>query len=230
MTKRDIDPKDPSKRGKKNNTVVKLTKGDVARQKILAAARIVFSQYPYDAASIRMIGTEGGFDHPIVNYYFPTKGELFETILIEVCTELMQANIDSLSGADKLPPRDGLGLYIDRFLDYNFKNPVPLKIIMLNVVKGNNIKELPGHQHIHNFFREAKEKTIDTLHFNAPPEEIGMFSHSFNMLLMSFLAASDYQAQALGMDPESNAYRIWVKEAMIHIFLPTYAKLINPGQ
>jgi len=41
------------------------SKGDVTREKILNAARMVFAKHPFDAASLRMIGKEG-------NIFFPS--------------------------------------------------------------------------------------------------------------------------------------------------------------
>ena len=57
-----------------------------------------------------------------------------------------------------------------------------------------------------------------------------MFIHSFNMLVMNYLGAGDCQAQVLGMDPGSNAYRVWVKDALIFIFLAHLEKLIFPDR
>ena len=42
----------------------------VTRLKILKAARKVFAQRAYHAASIRMIGKEAGIDHPLISYYY----------------------------------------------------------------------------------------------------------------------------------------------------------------
>ncbi len=209
---------------------VKITKADVARQKILTAARTIFARYPYHSASIRMVGNEGGFDHPIINYYFPTKAALFEAVLAEICEEFFQANLSWFSGLDRMTPLDGLSLYIDRFLDYNCKNPSLLRIIMLNFVQSNTLDELPGHQHIHTMLRETRRTFEGNIPLRAKPEAIGMFIHSFNMLVMNFLGAGDCQAQVLGMEPGSNAYRVWVKDALIFIFYSHLKKLIFPDQ
>jgi len=205
-------------------------KADVTRQRILNAARKVFARFPYHAASIRMVGNEGGFDHPIINYYFPTKAELFKAVLAEICEEFFQANLACLSGIEHLSILDGLALYIDRFLDYNFKNPAPLRIIMLNFVQSNTLDELPGHQHIHELLRDTRRTFEEKIPLQAEAEAIGMFIHSFNMLVMNYLGAGDCQAQTLGLEPGSNAYRVWVKDTLIFIFFPLLVKLLLPGR
>jgi AcrR family transcriptional regulator len=213
----------------RNKPPVKITKADVARQKILNAARTVFARFPYQAASIRMVGNEGGFDHPIINYYFPTKAALFEAVLAEICEEFFQANLACLARVEQLSLSDGFALYIDRFLDFNCKNPAPLRIIMLNFVQSNTLDELPGHQHIHTMLRETRRTFEGNIPLRASPEAIGMFIHSFNMLVMIYLGAGDCQAQILGMEPGSNAYRLWVKDSLIFIFLSHLKELISPG-
>jgi AcrR family transcriptional regulator len=213
-----------------NKPSVKITKADAARQKILNAARTIFARYPYHSASIRMVGNEGGFDHPIINYYFPTKAALFEALLAEICEEFFQANLSWFNGIECMTPLDGLSLYIDRFLDYNCKNPAPLRIIMLNFVLSNALDELPGHQHIHKLLRDTRHTFEEKSSLTATPEAIGMFIHSFNMLVMIYLGAGDCQAQILGMEPGSNSYQVWVKDALIFIFSSHLNKLIFPDR
>jgi AcrR family transcriptional regulator len=213
-----------------NIPLVKIKKAAAARQKILTAARTIFARYPYHSASIRMVGNEGGFDHPIINYYFPTKAALFEAVLAEICEEFFQANLSWFSGLERMTPLDGLSLYIDRFLDYNCKNPTPLRIIMLNFVQSNTLDELPGHQHIHKLLQDTRRTFEEKSPLKATPEAIGMFIHSFNMLVMNYMGAGDCQAQVLGMEPGSNAYRVWVKDALIFIFYSHLNKLIFPDR
>jgi hypothetical protein len=129
-----------------------------------------------------------------------------------------------------MPVLDGFSLYIDRFLDYNCKNPAPLRIIMLNFVQSNTLDELPGHQHIHKLLRDTRRTFEEKSLLTATPDAIGMFIHSFNMLVMIFLGAGDCQAQILGMDPGSNAYRVWVKDSLIFIFLSHLNGLIFPDR
>jgi len=88
----------------------KAAKSEVTRERILRAARKVFAEHPYNAASFRMIGREGGFDHPLINYYFPRKADLFEAVVVEICEEFYQANISWFEGLEGLPPRQGLSL------------------------------------------------------------------------------------------------------------------------
>ena len=48
-------------------------KGDRTRDEILRASRTVFTEHPYDVASLRMIGRQGNRDFTLIHHYFPTK-------------------------------------------------------------------------------------------------------------------------------------------------------------
>jgi TetR/AcrR family transcriptional regulator len=204
-------------------------KGEITREKILLAARKVFSEHPFKAASMRMIGKAGGFDHPLIHYYFPAKAELFEAVVAEICDEFYRNSLRWFDGLDRLSPNDGLPLYIDRFLDYNFKHPEAFKIISLNSSQFDKLSEIPGYQHIPEVLAKTRRTFEAKVPLRATSEEIGRFINSFNSLIIFYLGSASCQAEVLGMEPNSNEYRIWVKETLIYIFLPLLEKLISPG-
>jgi AcrR family transcriptional regulator len=206
----------------------KVAKSEVTRERILRAARKVFAEHPYKAASFRMIGKEGGFDHPLINYYFPRKADLFEAVVVEICDEFYQANLACFDGLNKMLPREGLSLYIDRFLDFNIENPEPLRIIMLNVAQVDRLEEIPGYQHIPEVMARTRRTFEERANLKASPRDIGMFQNSFNALVFFYLGASSCQAEILGMQANSSDYRKWVKDTLMYIFLPLLEGLVFP--
>ena len=206
----------------------KAAKSEVTRERILRAARKVFAEHPYNAASFRMIGREGGFDHPLINYYFPRKADLFEAVVVEICEEFYQANLACFEGLEKMLPREGLSLYLDRFLDFNLANPEPLRIIMLNVAQVDRLQEIPGYQHIPEVMARTRRTFEKRANLKASPKDIGMFQNSFNALVFFYLGANACQAEILGMDPSSDEYLKWVKDTLLYIFLPLLERLISP--
>lgn len=203
-------------------------KSDVTREKILAAARKVFSGHPYKAASMRMIGQTGGFDHPLIHYYFPTKASLFEAVAAEIAREICLNNERWFDGLERLKPRDGLALYIDRFLDYNFKRPEGFKIISLNAPQFDKLSEIPGYQHIIEVLAHTRRTFAEKVPARSTDPDLGRFINSFNALVIFYLGSASCQAETLGIDPASNEYRIWVKETLIYVFLPLLEKLVLP--
>ena len=197
------------------------------RDNIIKAARIVFTEHPYKAASVRMIGKEGGFDHPLINYYFPSKAALFEAVVAQICEEFCDANISWFDGLERMRPRDGLPLYLDRLIEFNRNTPEPLKIILLNCSQIDKLEEIPGYQHIPETLAKARRTFEDKVPLRADANQIEKFIFSFNSLLVYYLGAAPCQAAVLGMKSASAEYYKWVKETMVSVFLPLLEKLIS---
>jgi len=204
-------------------------KSDITRFKIMKAAIQVFSEHPYHAASMRMIGKLGGFEHPLIHYYFPTKADLFEAVVVELCEEYYAANLSWFDGLESLPPAEGLSIYLDRFLDYNLSHPEPLRIIALNAAQIDRLAEIPGYQHIPRLLSRIRATFQENANLRAPEKDIEMFINSFNSLSIFYLGSAACQAEVLGMDPNCPDYKTWVKNTMTFVFLPLLTKLIFPG-
>ena len=198
------------KKPKKKNT----------REKILKAARKVFAEHPYNAASIRMIGTKGKIDHPLISYYFPTKAELFETIVAEACEDYYQANISWFEELEKVPPSEGMARYLDRLIEYSRKNPEPMRIIALNMVQKEKAAIIPGIKIIEDLFSRASQLFKQEARLKSSPEQLEMFIQNFNAAIISYMGAGSFHANILGLKPGSIDYYKWVKEAMTFMFLP----------
>lgn len=202
-------------------------RAEATRAKIMATARKVFSRYPYPAASMRMIGKEGGFDHEIIRYHFPSKAALFETIAREICEDLYQANQVFLEGLASKRPEEGFALYLDRFLDYHYAHPEALRIIELNMSLSEDPQSIPGYRHIPEVLTRTRATFQEKIPLTAAPEQLERFLNSFNNLLLSYLASGYCQALTLGLEPDSRAYRAWVKKTLLEIFLPHLKRLIG---
>jgi len=197
------------------------------REKILEAAARVFADYPYYTASIRMIGKAAGIDHPLINYYFPTKAVLFEEVIKIATEEYYLANISWFEGLTKLGPEKGLALYIDRFLNFAIGHPEPLRIITLNLVPAEKSEIIPGYHHIQNFFARATQTFTQAVPLIGSEEDIEILTTSFNTMAINYLGASTYYAGILGMKPESSLYLQWVKQALIFMILPRLKQLLG---
>ncbi len=210
----------------KDTDIIKDTKGERTRGIIVSAARKIFSRHPYHTASMRMIGKEAGVEHPLINYYYPTKASLFEAIVKDLCEEFIRSHADWLDTVREMRIADGFMKYIDLLLDFNQQKPEPLRILALNISQAENISQIPGYQHfpelIEGLLRTFSEKMTNGLQ----TEELRMFVQSFNFLVISFLGASPCIAQVQGMDPGENRYRDWVRNTLGFIFLPRLREII----
>lgn len=90
--------------------------GEETRDKILAAALLVFTDQGYDAASMRMISQAAGISVGGLYLYFKNKTELYLTILKEWLDDLQRHTIESLAKARD--PREEIIAFLSVTLQY----------------------------------------------------------------------------------------------------------------
>jgi len=121
-------------KNKKKPAAGKNTRADQSRKRILAAARTVFSRYPYSAASVRKIEEEGGFNYALIRYYFGSKKGLFEAVSFELVNEYIQHLVpvikEALNHADL---EKALDRFVNELFDFGFEHPDGPSTIMLNI-------------------------------------------------------------------------------------------------
>lgn len=71
-----------------------------ARERILLAAREVFSSYSFKTASTRMIAKQAGVEHPMIHYYFGSKEKLFYAMAEAIYNETIPAQESWYDGLD----------------------------------------------------------------------------------------------------------------------------------
>ncbi|WP_300675031.1 TetR/AcrR family transcriptional regulator [Desulfoluna sp.] len=203
-----------------------LTKGEATKRRILDAARKVFSEHPYHAASVRMVGKAGGFDHPIIHYYFPKKVGLFESVMEEHVTEFRLFMEHWFDGLGAYSTDKGLAVFIERVIAFHLSNKDLFRTLMQNTSHVENFDQFPASAQFavfHDSFLKTFRKKI---RHKASDEEVSKFVYSFTVLAANYLGASSTYARFLGMDGECDAYWSWVKETIHYLFLPRMEKII----
>lgn len=196
---------------------------------ILAAAKKIFSEYPYHRASIRMIGNAAGLNFPLIAYYFSTKSALFEAVLSDVFEEYYQATVEWLNETENMGAAKGLSLYIDRLIEFTHTHPEALRIVLLNLVQADKSQIIPSYLVLQIFFDRSMPLFKKTSSARATDQEIKKFVHNFNTLVINYLGADAYYAGILGMAPDSPEYKNWVKENLMSFFLPLLKQLVRGG-
>jgi len=218
-------PKQKNRKNKGRYFEKEKIKSENAPQKILMAARKVFAQHPFNVATTRMIAKEAGVDHPLIHYYFGSKERLFETVSAEIFEEFNKANEAWLEGLERMPPREGFSLYLDRLLDYSLDHPEPFQMIALNMMQAGKM-DIPGYEYIIKnieWNQRLLEKKFPLL---KPHPQTKMLLHSLVGLVISYMGAKTTHGKMLGMDPQSPQYREWVKEALYLLFFPWLEKIM----
>lgn len=212
--------KDVKTRGAKSSP-----KSAATRKKILDASKKVFGEHPYHSASIRMIGKEAGIEHPLINYYYPSKSDLFEAVVSELEGFRLKNNIEWLKEISTMPVERSLSVYMDKFLDYHYKNPDVFRVYALNYAQPRLEEQIPASKTIQAVFERDLDAMMEYTNIPAPRHEVEMFSFNMSTLLISYLGAANSHAQRLNMDPNSIQYLNWIKETILYTFLPLLKKM-----
>ncbi len=194
-------------------------KGQATREMILNAARAVFSQHPYHAASIRMIAKQGGFYHGLIRYHFSSKAAIFEAVIEQACQKMRAANklwIEEMAG---LGPREGLSLYLDRSIDHYRKSPEIFRILVRNLSQ-EDPENIPGYNHLLELLIGTRAHAEQAGAETFAKDSMVRFQESFNTLITHYLGSATAEARLLGLEPDSPDYLEWVKKTMLFIFVP----------
>jgi AcrR family transcriptional regulator len=210
-----------------NNEGIKTPKkGELTRKRILHAARSVFSKHPYHAASVRMVGKEGGFDHPIIHYYFPKKVGLFRAVIDDLLEEYSGFGSTWYKDLSTMSPRKGLSLFIDRLFEFHYNTPEMFRTIIQNTAHVDDFEQFPAARQYSDFHDSFEQTFIEQIPHTASNKEISRFVFSFTVMITNYLGASSTYAKFMSMDADSMEYKAWVKETLMFIFLPRLEKII----
>lgn len=100
---------------------VKMKKDTTTEEKIKEAARQVFLSKGFSGCSSREIAKAAGMNVALVNYYFRSKGQLFELIFRAAMEDFMLSMVQ-VFGTDQTLV-DKLRIFIDREYDFLSKHP-----------------------------------------------------------------------------------------------------------
>ena len=175
-----------------------------------------------------MIAQEARIEHPLIHYYFGSKEKLYDAVCEVLYEDFAVANRTWLEGLDKTLPKTGLPIYLDKLIDYTYRNPEPLMLISLNMSQFGSNEEIPGFRYLHLHMERVRQTVEEKIPLAGPKEEIRMFIYCLNNLVINLLGPRRTQAMLLNMDPDGPEYRQWVKDAMLKLFLPWLTELIFP--
>jgi AcrR family transcriptional regulator len=79
--------------------------GSETRERIIRAARQVFSELGYDAATFQAIAERADLTRPAINHYFPNKRALYHEVLTATNTALITSGVNAASAHTTLVDR-----------------------------------------------------------------------------------------------------------------------------
>lgn len=124
----------------------KIKKDQTTEEKILAAARKVFTRDGMAGARMQDIADEAGMNKALLHYYFRNKEKLFETIFKEATMDFLP-RMNAIFGAD-MPLFDKIRTFCSEYITQVVKTPfVPLFLLSeMNKQPGQFLKKVWGDQ------------------------------------------------------------------------------------
>jgi len=112
-----------------------IEKNASTEEKIKEAARKVFTQKGYAATRTRDIAEESGLNLALINYYFRSKENLFDIIMLENIQLFMHSIADILNDHDTTL-KEKISVLIGHYIDMLIRNP-QMPIFILNEINTN---------------------------------------------------------------------------------------------
>jgi AcrR family transcriptional regulator len=104
-------------------------------EKIKAAARIVFMRKGYAATRTRDIAEESGLNLALINYYFRSKENLFNIVMLELC-QLFVSSVKELLNDHNTTLQQKVEKLVHHYIDMLLANP-GMPFFILNEANNN---------------------------------------------------------------------------------------------
>lgn len=116
---------------KKNEKIVDLS----AEQKIIRAARIVFTKKGYAATRTRDIAEEAGINLALLNYYYRSKEKLFQLVMAEKLQQLFSV-VFPVVNDEKSTLDQKVKILVENYIELLLQNP-ELPMFVFHEIKSN---------------------------------------------------------------------------------------------
>lgn len=174
-------------------------------EKILEAARNVFTQKGFAATRTRDIAQEAGINLALLNYYFRSKEKLFGIIMQENMARFFSAISVPLNKME-LSLREKLEAVVDAYINMFMLHP-DLPFFVLNEVRNRaddfvgaiGVKEILMHSHFFVQLQKEAGKSVNPLHYlmNLLAMTAFPFVASPMIRAVSGVSADDYKVMML---------------------------------
>ncbi len=139
-------------------------------EKIIAAARKVFTQKGYAATRTRDIAEEAGINLALLNYYFRSKEKLFQLIMTEKLQQLFGVILPIVNN-DKLTLDEKLETLAENYINLLIDNP-DLPLFVISEIRANP-EGFKDRLQVHHILRNSslvhqireKRADVEPVHF-----------------------------------------------------------------
>ncbi|MEB4209109.1 TetR/AcrR family transcriptional regulator [Mycobacterium sp. 94-17] len=117
-------------------------KADETRQRIIQAARLVFSERGYDGATFQAIAARADLTRPAINHYFSSKRALYRQVMDDTNEFVIGAGIKQAERETTLAAQ--LTAFISEATRANSKNPAGSAFLISGVLESQRHPDLTG--------------------------------------------------------------------------------------
>lgn len=192
-------------------------------EKIMQAAKKLFTKKGFAATRTRDIAEEAGINLALLNYYFRSKEKLFDIVMLDNFRQFIKGV--SVSLLDETASFDEkIKKIVTAYIDFITHHP-DLPLFILNEIRGNpsrlvqqiSAEVAPLRAHMFRQLQEAgkqgKINPIDPFHFIANLIGLTVFPFVARPLLQRVTGVSDQQFQAF-MEERKELVPLWISAIM----------------
>lgn len=196
-------------------------KPESAEERILAAAKKLFTQKGFAATRTRDIAEEAGINLALLNYYFRSKQKLYDIILLDNFRKFIQG-ISVNVYDEKAPIMEKIEKIVVAYIDFLSTHP-DLPLFVLNELTNGNPSLLasqvdedvtPMRSHLMKELAAAakagKIAAVDPFHFMANLVGLTVFPFVGKPILQRVTNTNDRQFQAF-MEERKKLVPIWIR-------------------
>ncbi len=194
------------------------------RERLIEAARQLFSSAGYDATSVRDITSRAHANLGAITYHFGSKEALYHAVIERFATPI--ADRIAAIAAESGPPLERLAKCVRAFLDHIWQHPEMPRLIVREMAADRPLPEPVARvirRNIESFGRIIGEGQADGTIRRGQPQLLAL---SVAGLPLFLALASKALKHALGRDPSDPAIREMIAETVI---TNMRAALANPA-
>ena len=205
-----------------------ISKAKAKKEEILADARTIFTKYPYNKASLRLICEKTGSNHNLIRYHFGSKAKLFEELINLLIAELETVLHATVKDIDNFPPQASLALFIKQYLDFGFSHPDSMTIIMHNIGSYDDSEfVIPGLALLKSIVTNTQHVLKKNFSIKATEKELSMWIFGFTMATICSIGSAESLMLIANLEKKNKTYRQFVEISFNAAFFPSFLHLLN---
>jgi len=192
---------------------------DSMKARILGKARRIFGEYGYHGATTRMIAEDVGIDISTLYYHWGEKGDLYESVVVDVCDDLRERLAEVERTVRGQPLAQRMGIAVDMMTDYLFDRPEISNLVLFRYF-GKTRDETMVDFHVPEFVSDIACSMGLAEDKNNVPNPIRMQVLAIMNSIHNFVSGENFFRSVV--DESREDYISMVKDTLKFIMIPAF--------